>query len=87
MKASGQRCECVNPHHAGGLHTTSPPFTTSQGSTTNRHESGPTAPRQAINGCPEHLRGIAALGFRNLHDTIRSLIHGRRPKDRQAETT
>ena len=33
MKASGQRCECVNPHHAGGLHTTSAPFTTSQGST------------------------------------------------------
>ena len=33
MKASGQRCECVNPHPAGGLHTTSPPFTTSQGST------------------------------------------------------
>ena len=33
MKASGQRCECVNPHHAGGLHTTSPLFTTSQGST------------------------------------------------------
>ena len=33
MKASGHRCECVNPHHAGGLHTTSPPFTTSQGST------------------------------------------------------
>ena len=23
MKASGQRCECVTPHHAGGLHTTS----------------------------------------------------------------
>ena len=33
MKASGQRCECVNPHPAGGLHTTSAPFTTSQGST------------------------------------------------------
>ena len=33
MKASGQRCERVNPHPAGGLHTTSPLFTTSQGST------------------------------------------------------
>lgn len=35
MKASSQRCECVNPHPAGGLHTTSPPFTTSQESTTS----------------------------------------------------
>ena len=35
MKASGQRCECVNPHPAGGLHTTSPLFTTSQESATS----------------------------------------------------
>ena len=41
MKASGQRCECVNPHHAGGLHTTSAPFTTSQGSTASSGHSPP----------------------------------------------
>ena len=47
----------------------------------------PTAPRQAINGRLEHLRGIA-LGFRNLASyTIRSLIHTGRLKDHLAATT
>ena len=47
----------------------------------------PTAPRQAINGRLEHLRGIA-LDFRNLtHYTIRSLIHTGRLKDHLAATT
>ena len=47
----------------------------------------PTAPRQAINGRLEHLRGIA-LGFRNLtHYTIRSLIHTGRLKDHLTTTT
>ena len=47
----------------------------------------PTAPRQAINGRLEHLRGIA-LGFRNLtHYTIRSLIHTGRLKDHLKATT
>ena len=47
----------------------------------------PTAPRQAINGRPEHLRGIA-LGFRNLTSyTIRSLIHTERLKDHLTTTT
>ena len=47
----------------------------------------PTAPRQAINGRLEHLRGIA-LGLRNLtHYTIRSLIHAGRLKDRLTTTT
>ena len=47
----------------------------------------PTAPRQAINGRLEHLRGIA-LGFRNLTSyTIRSLIHAGRLKDHLAATT
>ena len=47
----------------------------------------PTAPRQAINGCLEHLRGIA-LGFRNLASyTIRSLIHTGRLKDHLKATT
>ena len=45
------------------------------------------APRQAINGRPEHLRGIA-LGFRNLtHYTIRSLIHTGRLKNHLTTTT
>ena len=47
----------------------------------------PTAPRQAINGRLEHLRGIA-LGLRNLASyTIRSLIHTRRLKHHLAATT
>ena len=51
------------------------------------HPAPPTAPRQAINGRLEHLRGIA-LGFRNLtHYTIRSLIHTGRLKDHLTTTT
>ena len=51
------------------------------------HPAPPTAPRQAINGRLEHLRGIA-LDFRNLtHYTIRSLIHTGRLKDHLAATT
>ena len=47
----------------------------------------PTAPRQAINGRLEHLRGTT-LGLRNLASyTIRSLIHTRRLKDHPAATT
>ena len=45
------------------------------------------SPTEAINGRPEHLRGIA-LGFRNLtHYTIRSLIHTERLKDHLTTTT
>ena len=49
-----------------------------------RTSNGPT---EAINGRPEHLRGIA-LGFRNLTSyTIRSLIHTGRLKDHLTTTT
>ena len=49
----------------------------------------PTAPRQAINGRLEHLRGIAlGFRFRNLaHYTIRNLIHTGRLKDHLTTTT
>ena len=48
-----------------------------------------TAPRQAINGRLEHLRGIAlGFRFRNLaHYTIRNLIHTGRLKDHLTTTT
>ena len=47
----------------------------------------PTAPRQAINGRLEHLRGIA-LRLRNLTSyTIRSLIHAGRLKDHLTAST
>ena len=49
-----------------------------------RTSNGPT---EAINGRPEHLRGIA-LGLRNLtHYTNRSLIHTERLKDHLTTTT
>ena len=49
-----------------------------------RTSNGPT---EAVNGCLEHLRGIA-LGFRNLtHYTTRSLIHAGRLKDHLTATT
>ena len=51
------------------------------------HPGSSNGPTEAINGRPEHLRGIA-LGFRNLTSyTIRSLIHTGRLKDHLTATT